>query len=316
MTIDPGDQGGSQTTKLAIVGLGKIARDQHLPAIAANAHFELVATADPTAALPNVAGFTSLSDLLARGPAVEAVAVCTPPRVRGAIIQEAIAAGLHVLMEKPPATTLAEVDLLRSLADERGITLFAAWHSREAGGVAPAREWLSDKTVTRLAIRWHEDIRRWHPGQDWILASGGFGVFDPGINALSIATAILPQPLIVTSASMTVPAERQSPLSAELELRSGDASGTASFDFLHEGEQLWDIEVDTDRGQLRLRMGGSVLQADGSEHRFADEEYPRLYARFADLIAQRQSDVDDAPSKLVADAFCLAERHSGAPFGW
>jgi len=31
--------------KLAIVGVGKIVRDQHLPAIAANADFDLVATA-------------------------------------------------------------------------------------------------------------------------------------------------------------------------------------------------------------------------------------------------------------------------------
>ena len=34
---------------------------------------------------------------------------------------------------------------------------------------------------------------RWHPGQEWIWQAGGFGVFDPGINALSIVTRILPR---------------------------------------------------------------------------------------------------------------------------
>jgi hypothetical protein len=43
-----------------------------------------------------------------------------------------------------------------------------------------------------VEIVWHEDVRKWHPGQQWIWEPGGFGVFDPGINALSIATRIFP----------------------------------------------------------------------------------------------------------------------------
>lgn len=35
-------------------------------------------------------------------------------------------------------------------------------------------------------------------------------------------------------------------------------------------------------------------------------EYPELYARFAELIAARESDADAAPLRLVADAFLLA----------
>jgi len=41
--------------RLALVGLGKIARDQHLPAIAADGRFELVAAASRSAALDGVA---------------------------------------------------------------------------------------------------------------------------------------------------------------------------------------------------------------------------------------------------------------------
>jgi D-galactose 1-dehydrogenase len=41
-------------------------------------------------------------------------------------------------------------------------------------------------------VIWREDVRVWHPGQDWIWQPGGLGVFDPGINALSIITHILP----------------------------------------------------------------------------------------------------------------------------
>ena len=39
---------------IAIIGFGKIARDQHLPAIRADSHFQLVATVDPYGLLEGV----------------------------------------------------------------------------------------------------------------------------------------------------------------------------------------------------------------------------------------------------------------------
>ena len=50
-----------------------------------------------------------------------------------------------------------------------------------------------------MEILWHEDVHKWHPGQQWIWEPGGFGVFDPGINAFSIATKIFPGGLFVQS---------------------------------------------------------------------------------------------------------------------
>lgn len=249
------------------------------------------------------------------GTELDAVSFCTPPEGRHALARIAIEAGKHVMLEKPPAATLSEIEALADLARARNVTLFTSWHSREAAGVGPARNWLSNREIKAVRIDWREDIRRWHPGQEWILAAGGFGVFDPGINALSIATAILPAPLFVEAATMDVPMGRAGPLAAELQLRCGDAKGRASFDFLQTGPQTWDIEVDTDAGTLRLSLGGSVLQLPGeTECTAADQEYPRLYARFAELLATGGSDVDVRPMRLVADAFLLAERREIEPF--
>jgi D-galactose 1-dehydrogenase/L-arabinose 1- dehydrogenase len=62
-------------------------------------------------------------------------------------------------------------------------------------------------------------------------------------------------------------------------------------------------------------MGGSVLTLPGEdEQRAPDREYPRLYARFADLIAAGESDVDWRPLQLVADALLVAERATGPAF--
>ena len=311
------ERGGDRPIRLGLVGIGKIARDQHLPALAADDRFDLVATASRNASLPDIPGHHDIGELIAGGHDLDAVSLCTPPAGRWETARTAIEAGLHVMLEKPPAATLTEIEDLTRRARAAGVTLFATWHSREAAGVAPAGDWLADRRIDAVRIAWREDIRRWHPGQDWILQAGGFGVFDPGINALSIVTRILPEPVVLEHATMTVPSGRQAPIAASLEMVSGRAPVLAEFDFLQTGPQTWDIEVDTDAGTLRLGMGGSVLTLPGEgERKEPDREYPRLYARFAELVEAGDSDVDIAPLRLVADAYLLAERHDGPAFDW
>jgi D-galactose 1-dehydrogenase len=190
---------------VALIGLGKIARDQHLPAMAADPRFELVAVVSRHAEQPGLPSFHTLDELLASGVAFDAVALCTPPQVRHGLARQALEAGKHVMLEKPPGATLSEVEDLRQVADAQGVTLQATWHSRYAPAVAPARAWLAGKTITAARINWREDVRVWHPGQDWIWEPGGLGVFDPGINALSIATAVLPRPFFLTRPPCTCP---------------------------------------------------------------------------------------------------------------
>lgn len=303
--------------RLGLVGIGKIARDQHLPAIAADPRFTLVATASRNAQLEDVPGHASITELIAGGHDLDAVSLCTPPDGRHAIAREAIEAGLDVMLEKPPAATLGEIEDLAARARARGVTLFATWHSREAAGVVPARDWLAGRRITGARIIWREDIRRWHPGQEWILGAGGFGVFDPGINALSILTAILPEAVLVERAALDVPQGRMSPIAARLTLRSGAVPVEVDIDFRQTGPQSWDIAVDTDQGTLRLADGGRRLSLPGEPPReAADREYPNLYARFAELVAAGESDVDLAPIRLVADAFLIGERHEVEAFAF
>ncbi len=301
---------------IAVVGIGKIARDQHLPAIAASPHFALAATVSRHGGVAGIPDFATVEHLLADGPAIDAVSICTPPDGRHLMAATALNANKAVMIEKPPGATVCEVEDLRELADQRGVTLFATWHSRQAAGVDAARTWLADRTIRSAAIVWREDIREWHPGQDWILGPGGFGVFDPGINALSIATRILPGKLTVTKAAMTVPAGRASPIAAQLAMAlDGQATVTADLDFLQTGAQSWDIIVETDAGTLRLSEGGRLLFIDDVAQQVTDQgEYPQLYARFADLVGERHSDVDLRPLQLVADAYLIADRRIGPAF--
>lgn len=297
-------------TSIAIVGFGKIARDQHVPALHDNAAFSLDAVASRNASLEGVAHFRDIQTLLDERPDIQAVSLCAPPQVRYRQACAAIAAGKHVMLEKPPGATLSEVEDLRAQAERAGVTLFATWHSRYAAAVAQARDWLRERHVTAVDVQWKEDVRRWHPGQEWIWEAGGLGVFDPGINALSIITAILPEAFFLTQGELEVPANRQGPITATLAFsdRRG-AAIRAEFDWRQTGPQTWDIHVETDAGPLALTQGGSCLRiGDEIVLEGDDVEYPGLYARFAELIARGESDVDVAPLRHVADAFLLGKR--------
>lgn len=302
--------------KIALVGIGKIARDQHVPAIAASPDWELAATVSRSGSVEGIESHTDFGAMLAARPDIPVVSLCMPPMPRFDYAMAAIEAGRHVMLEKPPGATLAEVHALQAAAAVSGVSLYATWHSRMAQAVSSAKAWLADKTVRQAHIKWREDVRKWHPGQDWVFEAGGMGVFDPGVNALSILTEILPKPVHVTGADLTFPANRQTPIAADIRFSGGV---TAEFDWRQEGPQTWDITIATERGNLALRMGGNRLEIDGVELSGGNSimgEYPALYARMAELVRCGQSDVDLAPMVLVADAMTLGQRRVTSAFDW
>lgn len=295
--------------RIGLVGLGKISVDQHLPAIAGNDAFKLVGGVSPRSRVDGLPSYPDLEALLITG-AVDAVAVNTPPQVRFELARQALRAGKHVLLEKPPCATVAELSELERLAQVRGVSLYTGWHSQHAPGVAAAKDWLSPRRVHSVAMRWCEDVRQWHPGQRWIWEPGGLGVFDPGINAFSILTRILPEPVLLSEACLHVPRNCSTPIAAELRGSVGErASFEATLDFLQTGVQTWSIDIETDAGALSLTMGGADFSINGEPQALEpSREYPSIYRRFSELIREEASEVDFGPLTLVADAFLIGKQ--------
>jgi len=292
--------------KVAILGFGKIAEDQHVPSIRGNPRFELVATSSRSG--HGVAQtFTDWRELICNVEGLEAVAVTTPPGPRYDMARECILAGLHCLLEKPPTAGLAQINDLACLAEAEQVTLYTTWHAQHHTTVEAAAKALTGKRIRTMQILWHEDVHKWHPGQKWIWEPGGFGVFDPGINAFSIATKIFPGVFFVESADLQVPENAQTPIAADLLFSSPQADGAlaASLDWRRTEGEEWTIAVETTDGtKLRLEGGGSKLIVDGQvQEDNGPGEYPDIYRTFADLIDERRSHVDVAPLRLVAD--CL-----------
>jgi D-galactose 1-dehydrogenase len=295
---------------LAIVGVGKIVRDQHLPAVAKNGDYTLIAAASRHGVVDGIDNFKSIDEMLAAVPAIDAVSLCMPPQYRYEAAEKALSAGKHVFLEKPPGATLSEVADLEALAASKGLSLFASWHSRYAPAVEAAKRFLAGTTIRSMQVIWKEDVRHWHPNQDWIWQAGGLGVFDPGINALSIVTHILPRPVFITEATLEFPENRDAPIAAAITFT--DAKGLdlkAAFDWRQTGKQSWDIVAQTDAGEMVLSEGGAKLSIDGKlVHDEPEQEYPMLYKRFAEIIKAGRSDVDLSPLRHVADAFMLGRR--------
>lgn len=306
-------------TAIGIIGLGKITEDQHLPVIAKNPAFRLAAVSSQRGkTIEGVPTFRSPADMYAAVPELQAVAICTPPQVRHLYAREALAAGKDVMLEKPPTATVSELDDLAIFAAERDRVLFTTWHSQYNAAVHHTRSLLQGETVKAMTVTWKEDVRRWHPGQKWIWAAGGFGVFDPGINALSIVTEIMPSPVFVSGADLVFPSNCDAPIAATLRFRSGEVSEglTAEFDWRQTGPQTWEIALETAAGnQLRLQNGGGRLEVNGVlDVERTPHEYEDIYDRFAELLRERRSLVDAAPLRLVADAFMVGRRVETEPF--
>lgn len=308
--------------RIALVGIGKIAVDQHVPSIAASPDWDLVATVSRQGSVDGVESFSDLDAMLAARPDIDAVSLCIPPVPRFDYAAKVLRAGRHLMLEKPPGATLAECHALADMAATTGVSLFATWHSREADCVASAKRWLEKKRLRRIEVVWKEDVRRWHPGQDWVFEPGGMGVFDPGINALSIVTEILPAPMHVLEAVLETPANRQTPIAVSLRFfYPGAEDAKAVFDWRQKGDQTWTIEIVTDEGTLKLLDGGARMEIDGLTQGPAEEtplkgEYPRLYSRFARLVQEAGVDMDLRPMIHVADAFSRGERKTVDAFEW
>lgn len=125
------------TLGIAIVGCGGITLQNHLPGLALCAETKLVALCDTNAATLERAsrdtGITVTStqyEEIVRRDDVHAVIIATPNVSHAPIAQTAIAAGKHVLCEKPIAMSLPEAELMAEAADAAGVRHMTAFTYR------------------------------------------------------------------------------------------------------------------------------------------------------------------------------------------
>ena len=122
--------------KIAVIGCGSIAKHRHIKEYALNPHVELVAFSDPVleraeyfAEIHGATAYTDYAEMLQKEK-IDAVSVCTPNYLHAKISIDAANAGVHVLVEKPMATTVEEAEEMIAAARKNGVFLMVGHNQR------------------------------------------------------------------------------------------------------------------------------------------------------------------------------------------
>ncbi len=187
-----------------IVGFGDIAAKAVAPAIQAHAASELVAICrrDPVAlercrrAFDVPQAFTDYAEMLRQAP-LDAVYVATPVHLHAAQTLAALDRGLHVLVEKPMASTAAEAEAMVERAEQRGVRLGVAYYHQFIPVNAFVRELVASGELGELTALHGNASSSYNPPLDdpksWRLVravGGGGPLMDLGSHRLQTFSSL------------------------------------------------------------------------------------------------------------------------------
>lgn len=123
----------NNTIRFAIIGFGNIGR-RHAEHILHNANTTLVAVCDINAAVQSrlpegVVFYTDLNAMLVQEQ-IDVLCVCTPNYLHEPHTIAGLQAGVHTVVEKPMALSVAECDRMIAAAEQSGKTIFAVKQNR------------------------------------------------------------------------------------------------------------------------------------------------------------------------------------------
>jgi predicted dehydrogenase len=168
--------------RMGIVGCGSFARLYHVPTLLAEPSAELVVICDPSpadevSAVARQAGARLTADLddLWREGICDAVLISSPHTLHAGHVRGALAAGKHVLVDKPLVLHAREAEELAEMASARGLVAAVAFNRRFDPGCLRARAILKSAGIG--TIRHLETVQLGYPLYGWYqdpsLAGGG-----------------------------------------------------------------------------------------------------------------------------------------------
>ncbi|WP_406140494.1 Gfo/Idh/MocA family protein [Streptomyces sp. NBC_01089] len=198
----------SAKPRIGLLGTGPWALSTHAPALAAHPEIEFSGVwgrrPDAAAALAAEHGTTAYDDADALFAASDAVAVALPPDIQAPLAARAAAAGCHLLLDKPVATTPGGAREVVAAAERSGVASLVFCTLRFTPGVA---EWIAGQAALD---GWFTGRAEWlgalfSPGADSPYAASPWrrekgGLWDVGPHALSVLLPVLGDATEVTAA--------------------------------------------------------------------------------------------------------------------
>lgn len=193
----------SSILRCALVGTGAIA-NSHARAVAVHPRAELVAVtdlsreaADAFAARYGIPAVYDDLDALLAAERPDVVLICTPPAVHREQTLAAFAAGAHVVVEKPPAPSLDELDDMRAAASDAGRELAVVFQQRTGTAAAHVRRLLREGALGRPLLAqcqtlWFRDASYFAvPWRGKWATEGGGTTLGHGIHQLDLLAFLL-----------------------------------------------------------------------------------------------------------------------------
>ena len=199
--------------RVGIVGCGTIAQRRHIPEFDANPNCKLTAfwsvtpgKAEKMAEKYGAVGYTDLDAFLDSG--LDAIAVCSTNATHAEITVKALNKGIHVLCEKPMATSMAECEAMVEAAQRNGKKLMIAQNQRFASVHQEARKRIAAGEIGHLlsfdSVYAHAGPENWlGSANPWFFdkEKSVFGCMaDIGIHKTDLLHYLLGEPIVKVSA--------------------------------------------------------------------------------------------------------------------
>ncbi len=142
--------------KVGIIGCGSIAQHRHLPEYEANPYVQIVAVCDSNKKrakkIANNYGVNMYTDYneLINCEELDAVSVCTPNHLHASISIAALQAGIHVLCEKPMATSKADAEMMIGAAEKSGKKLMIGHNQRFVASHQKAKQMIKSGAIGKI----------------------------------------------------------------------------------------------------------------------------------------------------------------------
>ncbi|HEY2745244.1 MAG TPA: Gfo/Idh/MocA family oxidoreductase [Polyangia bacterium] len=154
----------------AIIGFGFIAEKGHLPAYLSRTDFSVVAVADVCAPrrelarklLPHARIYEDAQSLMRAERGLDFVDIATPPRDHAPIACAAMARGLHVLCEKPLATSVRDAESVLDAASKNRRVFFPVHNYKHAPSMRAVRDIIDSGRIGAVNLVTLDTFRTQH----------------------------------------------------------------------------------------------------------------------------------------------------------
>ncbi|MQL47167.1 oxidoreductase [Photorhabdus khanii] len=196
----------SDLLKVGLVGYGYASKTFHAPLIAGTAGVKLVAISSSNAEKvksdwANIAVVSCPEDLF-NDPEIDLIVIPTPNDTHYPLAQQALAAGKHVVVDKPFTITVEQAESLKQQAEQAGLLLSVFHNRRWDSGFLTIKSLIKENRLGKLRyFESHFDRYRPVVRQRWREAAGeGSGIwYDLGPHLLDQAVQLFGKPQSITA---------------------------------------------------------------------------------------------------------------------